>query len=347
MQMKRSSPRLALLILLVLAFTLGLGFATLCAVLGGLAWPLELFSHYRPQLAGMALVVLILSLLLRHGPLILVNVVLLAANLVPIFPHLMSYLREPATVEAGGRSLRLLSLNMRADATNRERFAALIREENPDVILLTEMPPSIGSRMAPFEEIYPHRLLGRSGPEFFHEIGIFSRWPIASIQTTRVSQYRLPVIAADICPPSGERGACLHLITLHTLSPFGEGAAVRDQQLDVAARAAATQIGPTLMIGDLNITPWSPTFTRLIDSTRLKDSSRLRGVTPTWAPRSWSERVRGFTEALAPLAGLPIDHALASEDIALRASRVGPPVGSDHWPIIVDLQLPDLAAPRF
>ncbi len=345
--MRTTNGKMAFVTAVVLALTLGLGFATLCAVLGGLAWPLELFSHYRPQLAGLTLVALVFSLLLRHGALILVNIVLLAANVVPIFPHLTSYLREPATAEAGGRSLRLLSLNMRADATNRERFGALIRDENPDVILLTEMPPSIGSRMTPFEELYPHRLLGRSGPESFHEIGIFSRWPIASIQTMRVSRYRLPVIAADICPPSGERGACLHLITLHTMSPFGEGAAVRDQQLDVAARAAATQIGPTLMIGDLNITPWSPTFARLIDGTRLKDGSRLRGLTPTWAPRSWSERVRGFTETLAPLAGLPIDHALASEDIALRASRVGPPVGSDHWPIIVDLQLPDLAAPRF
>jgi len=342
-----ASTRRAFVTVLVIALTVGLGFAALCAALGSFGWPLELFAHFRPQMAAVALVALLASLALRHGPLILVNVVLFAANLVPIAPYLMAYLRDPAPSADSGRQLRVLSLNLHANGTQADHFSALIDMERPDVVVLTEMSETFSDRMTFLVEDYPYRLVGRGGPGFYHEIGIFSRWPLTSIQTTRVSSLRLPVVAAGLCPPSGERGPCLQLVALHTMAPFGEGAAMRDQQLDAAARAAAGQLGPVLMIGDLNMTPWSPTFRRLLDSTRLKDTSLLRGIAPTWAPRSWSERVHAFTQDIAPLVGLPIDHALVSEDIIVRASRIGAAVGSDHWPIIVDLQLPDLAQPRF
>ncbi|MFN4283594.1 MAG: endonuclease/exonuclease/phosphatase family protein [Alphaproteobacteria bacterium] len=332
---------------LVIALTLWLGFASLCAALGDFGWPLELFAHFRPQWAALALVALLASLALRHGPLILVNVVLLAANVVPLFPHLMSYVRAPATAEATGRSLRVLSLNLHANGTQLDHFGALLDKESPDVVVLTEMHETFGNRMGPLLESYPYKLVGRGGPGRFHEINIYSRWPLGSVQTTRVSALQLPVISVGLCPPSGERGACLQVVALHGMAPFGEGAKLRAQQLDAAARAVAGHLGPALMIGDLNMTPWSPTFRKLLDSTRLKDASVARGIAPTWAPRSWSERVRGFTEDVAPFLGLSIDHALVTPDIAVRDSRIGPMVGSDHWPIIVDLQLPDLAQPRF
>lgn len=343
---RTASARPAFVTALAIALTLGLGFASLCAALGGFGWPLELFAHFRPQWAALALVALLVSLALRHGPLILVNVVLLAANVVPLFPHLMSYVRAPATAEATGRSLRVLSLNLHANGTQLDHFGALLDKERPDVVILTEMHETFGARMAPLLEGYPHKLVGRGGPGRFHEINVYSRWPLGSVQTTRVSALQLPVISVGLCPPDGERGACLQVVALHAMAPLGQGATLRAQQLDAAARAVAGHLGPALMIGDLNMTPWSPTFQRLLDSTRLKDASLARGLAPTWAPRSWSERVRGFTEDLAPLFGLSIDHALVTPDIAVRDSRIGPMVGSDHWPIIVDLQLPDLARPR-
>jgi len=347
MSARQTKGRAAFVTALVIALTIGLGFAALCAALGSFVWPLELFAHFRPQMAAVALVALLASLALRHGPLILVNIVLFAANVVPIFPHLMSYIREPTTAEATGLSLRVLSLNLHANGTQIDHFGALLDKERPDVVVLTEMHETFDRRMAPLLESYPYKLVGRSGPGYFHEINIYSRWPFASVQTTRVSALQLPVISVGLCPPSGERGVCLQVVALHAMAPFGDGAKIRDQQLDAAARAAAGQLGPVLVIGDMNMTPWSPTFRRLLDSTRLKDASLRRGIAPTWAPRSWSERVRAFTQDIAPLVGLPIDHALVSGDIAVRDSRIGAAVGSDHWPIIVDLQLPDLAQPRF
>jgi len=332
---KQASPRLALVAVLVLALTLGLGFATLCAVLGGFAWPVELFAHFRPQLAALATGALIFALLLRHVPLIVVNVVLLAANAVPLAPHLMIYLREPAAV-AAGPTLRLLSLNMHGSDSDPAKFLALVAAEKPDVILLTEVAGDIDQRMATLNDAYPHRIPTRN--KGLHEVALYSRWPIAGIETNRSAHAEMPVVSADLCPPAGTRGACLRVVALHAMAPFGRGAARRDRQLDLAARAAAAQPGAAVIIGDLNLTPWSPTFTRLIDVARLRDTSRLRGLQPTWQPT-------GLPAGLASLFALSIDHALVSEDIVAQANRVGPDMGSDHRPIIVDLQLPDLAPP--
>ena len=337
--MKRSaSPRLAFVTALVIALTLGLGFASLCAALADFGWPLQLFSHFRPQWAVAALVALLASLALRHGPLILVNVVLLAANVVPLFPHLMSYVRTPATAEATGRTVRIFSLNMHGSDTDPERFLALLAAEKPDVIVLTEVPGDIAQRTASLHEAYPHRLAARSFA--LHEIALFSRWPLAGLETNRSAGLNYPVVAADLCPPAGERGACLRLVALHADAPFGARAATQTRQFDIAGRLAGSHLGPVTVVGDLNAAPWSPAFASLKTRADLADTSRWRGLTPTWQPM-------GLGSSIAPLLALSIDHALVNRQVAVRASRVGPDLGSDHRPIIVDLQLPDLAQPRF
>lgn len=335
---KASSPRLAFVTVLVLALTLGLGFATLCAVLGQFAWPLDLFAHFRPQWAALGLVALLASLLLRHLPLIAVNVVLLAANIVPLAPHLLSYVRATTTAEASGRTIRIVSYNMHGLATDDAKFQAFIAAEKPDVIVLTEIPSDIDLRTAPLVAIYPHKLMTHR--ESFHEIGLLSRWPIAALETNRSAGIYAPVVAADLCPPNGERGACLRLVALHGVSPFGDGAEVHTRQLDIAGRMAGSHLGSVAVIGDFNAAPWSPIFNGLKRRANLVDATRPRGLTPTWRP----ERLNA---SVAPLFALAIDNALVSQDVAVRASRVGPELGSDHRPIILDLQLPELAAPRF
>jgi endonuclease/exonuclease/phosphatase (EEP) superfamily protein YafD len=334
--MRTANGTMAFVTAVVLALTLGLGFATLCAVLGGLAWTLELFSHFRIQWAALALLTLLVSLALRHGPLIVVNAVLLTVNVAALVPHLMSYVRPPATAEATGRAVRIFSLNMHGSDTDPQKFLALLSSESPDIVVLTEIPGDIEQRTAALRETYPHRIAARS--QALHDIMLLSRWPIAAVETNRSAGPNFPIVAADLCPSSGERGACLRVVTLHADAPFGTRAATQSRQLDVAARLAGSHLGASAVVGDLNAAPWSPAFARLKERANLADASRWRGLTATWQPM-------GLGGSIAALIALPIDHVLASQDIAVRASRVGPDIGSDHRPIIVDLQLPDLAHP--
>ena len=82
-----------------------------------------------------------------------------------------------------------------------------------------------------------------------------------------------------------------------------------------------------VVLGDLNVTPWSPWFRRLLEAGGLAD---LAGGPhrPTWAP------------APVPAAlGLALDHVLATPGIRLLSRRLGPRLGSDHRPVVVHLEV--------
>ena len=73
--------------------------------------------------------------------------------------------------------------------------------------------------------------------------------------------------------------------------------------------------------------PWGAHFRRLVHDSGLRDSAQGRGVHPSWP-------------AIDPLLRIPIDHCLLSPCIGLVDRRVGPDIGSDHYPLIVDFVLP-------
>jgi endonuclease/exonuclease/phosphatase (EEP) superfamily protein YafD len=56
------------------------------------------------------------------------------------------------------------------------------------------------------------------------------------------------------------------------------------------------------------------------------DSAQGHGVQPTWP---------NFN----PLLWIPLDHVLHSTCLAVRDRIIGPDVGSDHYPVIVDFSL--------
>jgi endonuclease/exonuclease/phosphatase (EEP) superfamily protein YafD len=124
------------------------------------------------------------------------------------------------------------------------------------------------------------------------------------------------------------------VLGLHAMAPLGLGrAAIRDAQFAWVARWCRARSGPVIVLGDLNATPWSYAFGRLIREGGLIDSSRGFGVQPTWRTR------------YGPLAGgvlwlvqIPIDHCLHSSGFVAIARETGLACGSNHFPLRVTLQ---------
>ena len=101
---------------------------------------------------------------------------------------------------------------------------------------------------------------------------------------------------------------------------------LRDGQLAELATLVGHQRHPVMLLGDLNASPWSYPFRRLLRDTGLLNSMRGWGVQPTWpAP-------------LGPL-GIPIDHVLHSEEIRITRRSTGPWIGSDHLPLIIEFAI--------
>ncbi len=98
---------------------------------------------------------------------------------------------------------------------------------------------------------------------------------------------------------------------------------MRNRQLHTFAKAAKMAGLPAFVAGDLNATPWSNAFSKL-DQAGLR---RATGLTPTWPAigRGWM--------------GIPIDHVLVTPHWSVVERRVGPNIGSDHFPVMVRIAL--------
>lgn len=91
------------------------------------------------------------------------------------------------------------------------------------------------------------------------------------------------------------------------------------------------------MVGDLNITMWSPYYKRFARQTGLRNARQGFGILPSWPTK---ETYSQISPALSLLLAIPIDHCLISPEIKVLNIRTGPNVGSDHRPVITDLLIP-------
>ena len=107
---------------------------------------------------------------------------------------------------------------------------------------------------------------------------------------------------------------------------------MRDRQLDDLAALVAQVSGPLAVLGDFNITPYSPFFQDWLARTGLTDTRRGRAVSPSWPTQ-------------LPLVAIPIDHCAVSHEVTVVAHRRLPAFGSDHYPILAELALAPRAVP--
>ncbi|MCA9792481.1 MAG: endonuclease/exonuclease/phosphatase family protein, partial [Candidatus Eremiobacteraeota bacterium] len=97
-------------------------------------------------------------------------------------------------------------------------------------------------------------------------------------------------------------------------------------QAHLARVAEVIEGSPLILAGDLNATSWSPPLHRL-EKAGLVNSRRGFGVLTTWPTHPLFLRI-------------PIDQVLVSPTIGVADCRVGPDLGSDHLPLVVDFTLP-------
>ncbi len=299
--------------------------ATAAASFGERHWALGLVSHFRPHLVALGFVWTFLALFQRRPIAVAASAALMAVNAAPILPYVTKQPQDAAT--AAMSPLRVMTYNMHGRKTGRAAFLDYVQSEQPDVVLLTEVPPDYGWLVDSLGADYRHRFDSQTGVP--HDLVLFSRWPIRDVNINPRVRSGFPVIAFDLCQDDTNTGACVRLVGLHAIAPFGARiAGQHDAQLAIAATLVrAAPQGQAIVAGGLNTTPWSPAFHRLLSEGDLRDAALGRSITATWMSRQ-------------PVVGLAIDHVLASPQIAVRHYEVGPDLGSDHLPVIAALAVP-------
>lgn len=313
---------------LVLASAAALAVTTGLSFLGRLFWLGEILSHFRPSLAFGSALLTVLALATRQRLAVALAAAAAIVNALPLLP----YVTPPGASIAAATAtpLKLMIFNLHGHHADRLGLQQLVARERPDIIVLTELPGERHERLDLFNGAFleiPYIVLDDLGSP--HDVVVYSRWPLRATVTDRGISRSLPVVSVDLCEPpdSAATPRCLRLVALHSARPLDGGAPARDAQLERAGvLAAAAPSGRAIVAGDLNLTPWSPVFADLLARGGLRDSGIGRGLVATWLTR--------FI-----LLGLPIDHVLVSDAFDVRDRRIGPDLGSDHLPVIVELGL--------
>jgi endonuclease/exonuclease/phosphatase (EEP) superfamily protein YafD len=218
--------------------------------------------------------------------------------------------------------LRVVTANAWFANTDHAALVTWLGRSDADIIALQEITPQWVTALEPLALAYPYRkFIPRDDP---YGIALLSRWPILDAQRADFAGDGMPSLVANV----EVQGRKLQVIALHTRWPVvPELQVARDRALQQAAALALTRSDSTILLGDLNLTPYAPAFTRLVSGSGLRDALAGEAWRPTWQAGFW------------PLA-LPIDHVLVPRGSCVTAHEIGPYVGSDHRPLLVTLRLP-------
>jgi endonuclease/exonuclease/phosphatase (EEP) superfamily protein YafD len=273
---------------------------------------LELFSHFRLQyLVVSALLFVFLAWLRRRGmaALMLAVTVVNAAYVAPWY--------WPRAAPGDTASLGLLHANILAGNDDIAPLLAHIEREQPDIVFVQELTHRHLRLLETLATTYPHTITRPHDDPF--GLGAWSKRPFLAADVIATPPRQNPSLRIVV----DYDGEPVTIFSTHPVPPIGAGFyAARNAQLAYLADLVVATRGSTVVIGDLNITPWAAHYRDFEAATGLVNAQRGHGIKPSWP-------------LFLPFAMIPIDHALFSEDLVANETRALGPVGSDHLPLLV------------
>ncbi|MEA3212391.1 MAG: hypothetical protein QOE70_5448 [Chthoniobacter sp.] len=314
----------------------GLGLAasavTLASLSKGSHWLLRAWDFPRVQIAAAAA----LSATLQRGLffrgrrgdwlLLLGNLLCVlwqAGKIFPFTPFARVQVKRSSPNDSKNRSVRLLISNVMMENREPERLLALIADCEPDLVLTVETNAVWANALQPLLEKYPYAV--QQPQENFYGMMLFSRFPLVESEVKFLVQEDIPSVHAALDLPSGDR------VFLHGLHPRppepirDQDSTPRDAELVVVGRAIRKNGDrPTIVAGDLNDVAWSPTTELFLRLSGLLDPRVGRGFYNSF-------------HADNVLVRYPLDHVFHSNHFTLTELRRLPHIGSDHFPVVIEL----------
>ena len=285
-------------------------------MLGRVSWTADLICHFQEPAIGATLLSLGMALILKGRRVAFALMLLAVFQGYPLIRYSVS---NPVMAEpSSGKRVRLLMANVLFDNTIYDDLEHLIRKEQPDIVGLVEYTPMWRTGLAALREEYPYRMewpTGASGLALW-----FKTKPRSIHPPEWLVEDGHPVIHASFDFDGEER----HLWLVHPRSPLN---LLRwkagNPEVEAIAENVAKMAGSRIVMGDMNTTEGSVHFRDFLAISGLRDSRLGFGRQGSW-PTDMPYRIA-------------IDHLFLSSDLAVVDRRLGYMIGSDHFPLIVDL----------
>jgi endonuclease/exonuclease/phosphatase (EEP) superfamily protein YafD len=197
---------------------------------------------------------------------------------------------------------------------------AAVRDAAADVVCLLETDHWWDRALAPLAEDYPWSSRCPIGNHY--GMVLYSRLPLVACDLRFTVSDDVPSMRAIVRLRSGDE---IVLYLVHPPPPLPDCDSYgRDAELVHTGLEVARDGRPSIVVGDLNDVAWSYTTRLFTRVSRMVDPRVGRGMYSTFHARH-------------PLARYPLDHVFHTREFTLRELRRLGDVGSDHFPIVVEL----------
>ena len=229
--------------------------------------------------------------------------------------------------------LKLVVSNVLMKNREAQQWLDVIREADADVVLGVETSHWWEEQLRPLEADYPHQV--KVPIDNTYGMLLYGRLPFEDPEVRYVVEDDVPSIWTAVTIGEGDARRRVNLVLIHPRPPrpdIQQDSDTRDAELVLVAREVEQLGRPVIVAGDMNDVAWSRT-TRLFQKiSELLDPRIGRGMYSSF-------------HADYPFLRWPLDHVFHSEELALVEMRRLGHVGSDHFPIYVELAVTPGAVP--
>lgn len=318
----------------LLALTVLLGAAMIVATALPLVrkkdWWIRIFDFPRLQILILAAAALVVFLVLVedwsawHAAFALLLVLSLAYQAYMMYPY--TFFAQPKVRRASTRhvqrTIAVVFANVMMTNRNSDELLAIIREEDPDIVLAVETDGWWERELDVLAETHAHVV--RQPQNNTYGMLLYSRLELVKPKVEFLIEADVPSIHALVKLRDGT------LVELHCLHPRppapqeAEDANPRDAELILVARSLRGRDVPAIVLGDLNDVAWSRTSYEFQDISGLLDPRVGRGFYHTFHARY-------------PVLRYPLDHCFHTRHFRLVRFKRLRKFGSDHFPVGIEL----------
>jgi endonuclease/exonuclease/phosphatase (EEP) superfamily protein YafD len=300
----------------------------LCSFLATYFWAFDLFSHFLMQYCFVGLLFGASFVALKQHKRAALVFLIAALSL---FESRMS-LQHPMQIfppaKTGIQTIRLVQYNHHVSKQNFEGVKLWLTKnaDTFDIIVLQEATAKTVELMGAIKNLYPYQIHEPRSNAF--GMVVLSRYPITEHSIINLTGNVVDnfFIRATINVP--ETNEPLIIYALHAIPPTGHRLFQQrnSEILEVGQIVSEDTHRYKAMIGDWNITPYSPFFTKLLDKSGLNYQAKGLLLNPSWpcVPIYYFMKI-------------PIDHILYSDSLQFVDKEVMSNFRSDHNAIVTTL----------
>ena len=293
----------------------------MAGALGRVSPDLDVLANARGHLLGLA-VFAALALWIDHRPVLVLalgafltlagHAILAQQNEGP----LLGPARSPLAQGAGRWTI--LSLNTWHAHPDAAGLADELADTNADVLVLTEFGPNKIAELHTLAKVYPYRV--DCARAWDCAIAILSRHPFSASGSAPEGAG-----PAEAWLTFGTGEQAMTIMGIQAAGPL-RSTVLHDRELASLASMARGFPGRLLIAGSFNTTPWTSAFARFGEGSGLAHMGRF---------------LPSYPSGNSGLPQLAIDHMFASPGLRFADVWLGPDVGSNHRPVMAEIQLPE------